>query len=96
VTNFVAVNQNQTRGDILIYTAIFAQEDGRYAYNLFDAPNGFNAAWSAIEREVNKQEIAMSLVAIVPGNQQIGFRDNFVNGPSPFQQPRAPKAWVAR
>ena len=76
----------------MIYTAIFSHENGSYTYDLFDAPNGFNAAWAAIAALDDQRSIDMSMVALIPGNQQIGFRDNFVNGASPFQQPRALKA----
>jgi len=80
----------------LTYTAIFVHPNGTHTYDLFDAPHGFSPAWMAIEHEVKQHDEDRSLVALIPGNQQVGFHDDYVNGPSPFCQTRKSAAWLAR
>jgi len=80
----------------LVYTAIFQDDGGRFTYDLFDAPHGFSSAWAAIDYEIQQHDSTRSLVAVIPGNQQVGFHDDYVNGPSPFCQPRKNAAWTAR
>jgi hypothetical protein len=70
--------------------------NGTYTYDLFDAPHGFSPAWTTIEYEVKQHHEDRSLVALIPGNQQVGFHDDYINGPSPFCQARKNAAWVAR
>ena len=75
----------------MIYTAIFLDKDGQYVYDLYDAPHGFKASWYAIDLNDERE-----LVAVIPGNHQIGFRDNLEMQPSPFSQTRQSAAWSVR
>ena len=78
----------------MIYTAIFQNDEGEYSYDIFDAPPGFSSAWSAIADA--GAEDNRCLIAIIPGNHQVGFHNDFVNGPAPFSQPRRLSAWSVR
>jgi hypothetical protein len=76
----------------LIYTAIFLDSEQNYTYDLFDAPHGFAAAWHAIAADVDDRE----LIAIIPGNQEVGFLKNIESGPIPFLGPRRTAKWSVR
>ena len=78
----------------MIYTAIFENAEGRYSYDIFDAPHGFSAAWPAIVEGGSVE--GRCLVAVIPGNHQVGFYNDYVNGPAPFSQPRRLAAWSVR
>ena len=78
----------------MIYTAIFQNDSGRFSYDVYDAPHGFSSAWSAISEAA--VEDGLCLIAVIPGNHQVGFHDNFVNGPGPFSQPRRLAAWSVK
>ena len=67
----------------MVYTAIFKDNDEKHMYDIYDAPHGFSAAWAAIEADGDR-----TLVAIIPGNHQVGFCHNIENGVSPFSQAR--------
>ena len=75
----------------MIYTAIFEHEEGRYSYDVYDAPHGFAAAWPAIQNDGARDN--RCLIAVMPGNHQVGFHNDFINGPAPFSQPRRLAAW---
>jgi|15BtaG_2_1085339.scaffolds.fasta_scaffold129980_1 hypothetical protein len=70
----------------MIYTAIFKNNEGGYNYSLYDAPHGFSAAWPPIAKDGEQDD--RHLIALVPGNHQVGFEDDHNNSSKPFSQPR--------